>query len=134
VNPPAEWVTRDDEALRIVPDELWQRVKARQRQRTETIGQKIKAGVSRDRAQRTGRNPKYLFSGLLKCGKCGSNFVMAGRDHYACATRLNGGEAACDNDAYLRRSQIEPGLLAGIKRELSTPEVIRKSCGESGSD
>lgn len=125
-NPPSEWVTRDDERLRIVPQPLWNRVKARQRERADTIGKRIKAGVSRDRAQRTGRDPKYLFSGLLKCGKCGSNFIMAGRDHYACASRLNGGEAACDNDAYLRRSQIEPGLLAGIKRELSAPEVLEE--------
>ena len=47
-------------------------MKARQRNRTETIGEKVKAGVSRDRARRTGRNPKFLFSGLLKCGKCGA--------------------------------------------------------------
>ncbi len=125
-NPPSEWVTRDDERLRIVPQPLWDRVKARQRERAATIGEKVKAGVSRDRARRTGRDPKYLFSGLLKCGTCGSNFIMAGRDHYACASRLNGGEAACDNDAYLRRSQIEPGLLAGIKRKLSAPEVLEE--------
>jgi hypothetical protein len=124
VNAPSEWVTRQDEGLRIVPQELWDRVKARQQERAATIGAKIRAGVSRDRARRTGRDPKFLFSGLLKCGSCGANFIMSGRDHYACASRLNGGTAACDNDAYLRRSQIEPGLVTGIKRELSVPEVI----------
>jgi site-specific DNA recombinase len=51
---------------------------------------------------------------------------MAGRDHYACASLLNGGKSACDNDAYLRRPLIEPGLLAGIKRELSAPEIIEE--------
>jgi site-specific DNA recombinase len=81
-------------------------------------------GVARDRANRTGRDPKFLFSGLLKCADCGANFIMAGRNHYACASRLNGGPSACGNDAYLRKSQIESDLVAGIKRELSVPEVI----------
>jgi site-specific DNA recombinase len=126
LNPPSEWVVHDDERLRIVPQALWDRVKARQRFRAHTIGEKVKAGVARDRAARTGREPKFPFSGLLKCGKCGANFVMAGRDHYACASRLSGGTAACDNDAYLRRSLIEPGLVAGIKRKLFIPEVLEE--------
>jgi hypothetical protein len=58
------------------------------------------------------------------CADCGANFIMAGRDHYACASRLNGGEAACTNDLYLRRSHIEPGLIAGIKRDLLNETVI----------
>jgi site-specific DNA recombinase len=103
---------------------LWDRVKARQQLRAKVVGQKVKEGVRRDRAQRTGRDPRYLFSGLLKCADCGANFIMAGRDQYACASRLNGGTSACANDAYLLRSRIEPGLVAGIKRELSVPEVI----------
>jgi site-specific DNA recombinase len=123
-NPPSEWVTREEERLRIVPQVLWDRVKARQQHRMQSVGAKVKVGVARDRAQRTGRDPKYPFSGLLKCGHCGANFVMAGKDHYACASRMYGGTAACDNDVYLRRTQIEHGLVAGIRRELSVPEVI----------
>ena len=93
LNPPTEWVTRDEPRLRIVPQELWHRVKARQAQRTETVGVRIKAGLSRDAARRTGRDGRFLFSGLLKCGDCGRNFVISGRDHYACAGRVNGGES-----------------------------------------
>ena len=74
--------------------------------------------MARDRAARRGGESKFAFSGLLKCGVCGASFVMAGRDHYCCASRTHGGTAACSNDAYLRRSQIEPELAAGIKREL----------------
>ncbi len=81
-------------------------------------------GVRRDRAARTGREPKYAFSGLLRCCDCGRPFVMAGKHHYACSSRIYGGTAACRNDAYLPREVIEPGLAAGIKRELAVPEVI----------
>ncbi len=124
-NPPSEWVTREDERLRIIPQRLWDRVQARFEERAAIIGAKVKAGVSRDRAVRRGRESKFPFPGLLKCGACGASFVMAGRDHYCCASRTHGGTAACSNDAYLRRSQIEPELVAGIKRELlPAPEVI----------
>lgn len=125
-NPKSEWVVREDESLRIVSQDLWARVKARQKFRTHQVGDKIKAGVSRDRAQRTGREPKFAFSGLLKCGSCGANFVMAGKDQYACSTRVYGGTDACANDVYLKRSIIEPGLVAGIRRKLSLPEVMEE--------
>jgi len=102
-------------------------VQARFEERAATIGSKVKAGVARDRAVRRGRESKYAFSGLLKCGACGASFVMAGRDHYCCASRTHGGPAACSNDAYLRRSQIEPELVSGIKRELlPSREVIEE--------
>jgi hypothetical protein len=123
-NPQNEWIVRDDDSLRIVSQDLWDEVKRRQQRRAATVGADVKAGVRRDRAARTGREPKYAFSGLLRCADCGSNFVMAGKDHYACASRAYGGTTACDNDAYLRRSEIEPGLAAGIKRKLTVPEVF----------
>src|SRR5262249_46376308 len=36
-NPPSEWVTHEDERLRIVPRDLWQAVKSRQQRRTATV-------------------------------------------------------------------------------------------------
>jgi site-specific DNA recombinase len=58
VNPANEWIVREDERLRVIDNALWGRVKARQRQQIERVGVRIKAGVRRDRAQRTGRSPK----------------------------------------------------------------------------
>jgi site-specific DNA recombinase len=123
-NPPTEWVVREDESLRIIPQALWNRVKARQARRGATVGARVKIGVTRDRAERRGREPKFPFSGLLRCADCGAAFVMAGKDHYCCSSRAYGGPAACANDAYLRKSVIEPGLVTGIKRELLNPAVL----------
>lgn len=123
-NPPSEWLVRQDESLRVVPQELWDRVKARQQGRAEVIGERVKKGLRRESARRVGGEPKYLFSGLLICGECGARFVVAGANHYACSSRLNGGKANCANGVYLKKSDIEPGLIAGIKRQLSDPEVI----------
>jgi site-specific DNA recombinase len=74
-NPRSEWIEQRDESLRIVSDELWQAVKTRHRQRTHTIGARVKAGLSKKEAA-TGQQPKYVFSGWLVCSECGSRFTM----------------------------------------------------------
>ena len=123
-NPKSEWIVHEDERLRIVPQALWERVKARQNRQADTIGERVKRGLSKDSARRTGRGPKYLFSGLLKCGKCGANFTIASKTSYACASYVNG--RGCENDARIRRDVVESGLLAGIKRELLSPAAIEE--------
>lgn len=82
-NPERDWVVHTDESLRIVPQDLCERLKARQRARSESIRQSVRQGVRRA-ANRTERKPSFLFSGLLKCGGCGANFVMSDRTHYSC--------------------------------------------------
>ena len=124
LNPRSEWIVHTDERLRIVPQELWDRVKARQRARSENVGASVRRGLNAVSAQRAGRKPKYLFSGLLNCGTCGARFVIADRTHYACASRVNGGAAACASDVRVKRETIESGLLAGIKNDLLAPEVM----------
>jgi hypothetical protein len=124
-NSRAEWIVHEDERLRIIPQRLWERVKARQREQTDTIGERVKRGLVEKAAKHTGRGPKFLFSGLLKCGACGSNYTMASKTSYACASYVNGG--GCTNDARFRRDVIESGLLDGIKRELLSPAAIEEA-------
>ena len=123
LNPEREWVVHTDESLRIIPQDLWERVKARQRARSETIGETVRQGLRRA-IKRAGRKPAFLFSGLLTCGCCGANFVMTSRTHYSCASRTHGGKAACDSAIRLKRTVIEAGLLNGIKEELLAPDII----------
>jgi len=65
-NPPEAWVIEDVPDLRIIDDDLWDRVKRRQgaiREEMDLAG--VKGGPLRpERARR----PSYLFSGLLVCG------------------------------------------------------------------
>ena len=61
--------------LRIITDALWTRVKARQ-DNIHHQSANIRAALHAN--ARTGRGPKYLFSGLLVCGQCGSKFVIVG--------------------------------------------------------
>ena len=78
-NPESEWVVSHVPALRIIDDELWQAVQTRY------------AGVQRkwksaERGKRFNQfvRPKYLFSGLTKCGACGAGYVVYSRDHLGC--------------------------------------------------
>ena len=122
LNPSSVWIVHEDQNLRIVPQQLWNAVRKRQQQLSETIGARVRAGLSDDAAKRMGRGPKYLFSGLLRCGACGSNFTIASKTSYACASYVNG--KRCTNDGWLPRDLIEAGLLAGIKRCLLSDEVV----------
>jgi len=57
LNPPSEWITADVPELRIIDDEVWRAVKARQ----AATRKAITTGIVR------ARRPKYLFSGLTRC-------------------------------------------------------------------
>lgn len=127
-NPRKEWITRKEERLRIVSDELWARAKARQAEHAHRIGDAVRRGLSKGAAIRHGAGSKFLLSGLLKCGHCGSAYSIAGVDRYACSGHTGGGDTLCGNNATLRRQVVEREVLAGIKRDLSSPEAIEEIC------
>ncbi len=109
--------------LRIVHEDLWASVKARQ--------QDIAAKSARTRGlkgekARTGAGPKYLLSGLLKCGTCGANYVMLDSYRYGCAKNKDRGSAVCANSLKVEKKKIEHTLLCAIKKRLLTPEALEK--------
>src|SRR5262249_18695463 len=117
-----EWVVKEMKNLRILDEALWQRVKARRL----AVGQAVAAlrEALHSRARSTGRNPKYLFSGLLVCGHCGSNFVVVDPAYYGCTKRRSRGEAVCSNDLKASRKLVELLLLKSIQDDLFTEEGL----------
>ena len=71
LRPPEDWIATSHPELCIVSENVWQKVKARQRERAAHIGARVRRGLSRHQAYATGAYPKYLLSGLLQCGLCG---------------------------------------------------------------
>ena len=116
LNPPEEWIIEEVPDLRIIPDDLWTRVKDRQKATRSTM---ISDGVNRpERAHRA----KHLFSGLLTCGCCGGGYTIVGKTHYGCANARNKG--TCDNRLTIRREELETRVMSGLKDQLLHPDLI----------
>jgi site-specific DNA recombinase len=127
-NPRSEWIVREEPRLRIVPQDLWERVRARNLERTHDVGERVARGLSRVAANHTGRSPRrYLLSGLLKCSECGAGYQIAGAMHYACSTYVNGGAGGCSNSVRLHREKAEEGVLAGVRQQFLDPAVIEEA-------
>ncbi len=112
VNPRDQWMTSDAPELRIIDDELWSAVQARRAKRSDGQGHTAR--------------PRHLLSGLLKCGCCGSGYVVAGRDKrglfLVCSSRRETG--LCDNRRTLALASIETAVLDGIEKQLAAPDLI----------
>jgi hypothetical protein len=107
-----------DERLRIIPQELWEGVKARQARQRESLRARVR-GKLPQRAPGQGRSPRHVLSGLLRCGLCDARFTMADARAYACASYLNG--HACTNHITLdglKGSVVLAQRLAAAEAEL----------------
>lgn len=124
--PESEWVKTPAEHLRIIDDELWARVRARQlaiNQASSAIRAALHANA------RTGRRPKYTFSGLLVCGECGRKFIVVNPREYGCSGWKYRGRSVCANTTTVSGHLVESLLLAAISRDLFTEEgyaVVRR--------
>ena len=120
-NPPEQWRTVNAEHLRIVSEELWNKVHDRFSWVKQTYGQGRPSGF----LSRTARS-KYLFSGLLVCGECGGkvSIVTSGPHRfprYGCRAHVRG---TCKNALTVRQETLETHILDGLQRVVLTPEVI----------
>ena len=115
--PPEEWLWTEVPELRIVPQDLWERVQARRKQRRFTA-----TGAT------GGTRPRFLLSGLLECAECGSRYVIqrhrAGVRHYACAAHYDRGASVCGNGKLVRQETIEKMILDHIFGDLFAPHRL----------
>jgi site-specific DNA recombinase len=121
--PESEWLRAYNAELAIIPADLWSAVRARFAALPGICGYPKNRGLVP-----RGMTSTYLFSGLLKCGECGANLIVAtgGGTHrhkkYACSRRFNRG--GCENDLYIRRDELEELLLGKLQSEILQPEVV----------
>ena len=123
LNPEGEWIIEDVPALRIIDEELWLRVKARQNRTRHTVAEEVN-GIRPERARR----PRYLLSGLLQCGVCNGGYSKISQQHYGCSTARNKG--TCENTLTIRRDLIEETVLDGLRSHLMRPEAYEEFVAE----
>ena len=126
VQPEAERVRREMPALRIVSEDLWARVKARQAQTALTM-------VGRPE---NARRPKRLLSGLVVCGCCGHTMTAHGGGSrgqypsYACRSREQRGPDACTMNRRPRCPDVEGRVVEALRTRLLHPELIEDAVRE----
>jgi hypothetical protein len=136
--PASEWLTVPAPDLRIVPDALWQNVKARLAQQSASFPR------SRDGKKLMGRpryqdESAYLLTGFTRCSVCGGPVGTERRRHgngawnerkvvahYACLDRKRRGPAVCSNGVVLPQAVLDSAILRSIVEALE-PEAITRA-------
>ena len=118
INPEGQWVTQDVPELRIVEDELFDRVQSR------LAGIRDSSGVQKARESKfwLHRRAKHLLTGLAHCGAYGSPLAAAGRDYLGCSRARRQG--TCGNRRGIRRGVLEGLILDALKDNLMHPDLV----------
>ena len=115
-----EIVTEQVPELRIIEQQLWDKVQARLQASARPECTPFAAGDP-NHLWHT-RRPRHLLTAKLFCGACGGSFMATGRDYLGCQTVRNGGP--CDNKATVRRSHVETRVLSALQDELMRPDLV----------
>ena len=124
-NPESEWVIQEAPGLRIVEDDMWNAVEERQK---TVKHERRDDGEEAENHFRDRRRPKYLLSGLTRCGCCGGGYSMISSQLIGCSTRRNKG--TCENNMNIRRDALEARVLNALRHNLMQPELFREFCEE----
>ena len=107
----SEWTTVEVPDLRIVDEALGLAVEAEVKRRAHGPNARIGAA----------NRSRHLLSGLIKCGSCGANYTVHGKDYYRCARNRERG--TCDNATAVRVTEVEKASLDALQGRLLTPEL-----------
>lgn len=116
--PRSEWQERQAPELRIVDQDLWDRVHGRHRP-----GPAVGTGRQR------GAVAKTLFGGLLTCQTCAGPMIAINRERYGCGVHKDRGNAVCDNGASFLRDVVDRRLVAELREELLHPGALTELQG-----
>lgn len=108
-------IVRDAPELRIIDDDLWMTVQEIMEER----GQKLlnERGLP---VPNRAKSPRYPLSGLIKCGRCGSTYAVAG-NRLACDGRRLG---VCDNSRRVDRHDVQDAVFEAVKTRVCLPHLL----------
>ena len=124
LNPESEWTFHNAPDLRIIEQDLWDAVKARQSKTTWSQKSRGNGVHPLNALQR----PTHLLTGLIKCGCCGGGFSMISQHHLGCSTARNKG--TCENRLTIRRDALEKSVLNGLRTQMMKPALFKEFCEE----
>jgi hypothetical protein len=126
-NPRDQWHVQERSDLRIVSDELWERVQARRAEVRQAFGLKPGAQLVR-RARNASLYSRHLLSGFGRCAVCGGAVTVVsggyGSPRYGCQRSWKNGADVCANRLTIRAKIADAALLAGFQAELLRLETV----------
>jgi len=120
-NQRSEVITEQVAELRIIDQELWDKVQTRLDAQRSTSGSGRHDGVPVKRFWDQ-RRPSHLLTGKVFCAECGTAFKSVGRDYLAC--RIATADGPCSNRGSIRRAPLEKRILDALGSELMQPELV----------
>ena len=117
----SEWIQVEVPDLRIVTDELWERVQQVNRKMKDKLYGTRVGGLNRSAQSRT-----YLFSGIMHCGLCDGKFaVIIGGEpskvRYGCKNHRF--RDKCSNRLTIKWHPLEEQLISAISMNLLDPRL-----------
>ena len=123
--PRGDWHVVERPELRIVSDDLWERVQTRRRQLRERSSQ---SGPRANVGGRVGLYSRHLLVGLSRCGVCGGGVSIVaggnGSPRYGCPNSWQNGMTACDNRLTIRAKVVDPLVLTRLQEALIRPDMV----------
>jgi len=130
--PEKDWIRHPVPHLRIVSDDLWKRVQARQAKTRETYPGRKTDGRLAGRRE-AGLVSNHLLSGFLRCGICGGNMFVTARSgrggvkrYYVCTTAHTRGLTACSNRKGVPYDALTESVIATLKDTLFNKAILAK--------
>ncbi len=111
-NPVSEWQVKEVPELRIVPQELWDKVQ-----------EVIKPSTPKP----IGKRPQRMLSGLLKCGACGSGMSISGKDstgRYRIGCTRHHDSRSCPDPHSFYLDKVEQTVVELLRKELMHPDLL----------
>ncbi|WP_367181302.1 recombinase family protein [uncultured Roseobacter sp.] len=115
--PEENWTVTQVPELRIISDELWQRVK--ERQEANTI---VMPRDGDNRALNRKHRKVHPLSGVLICGCCGGPMAITAKDRYGCSGYR--ASRSCDNKRTIPRMEVEDRVFVGLREGLLNSEYL----------
>ncbi|MGB7324093.1 MAG: recombinase family protein, partial [Rubripirellula sp.] len=103
--------------LRIIDDELWSRVKERQKQNTIVMPRD-----GDNRALNRKHRKVHALSGTLICGCCGGPMAITAKDRYGCSSYR--ASRTCNNQRTIPRQEIEERVFSGLRTSLLNSQYL----------
>jgi DNA invertase Pin-like site-specific DNA recombinase len=134
--PENEWLRVEVPELRIISQDLWDRVQDRFKE-AERAYLRSPNGTLLGRPD-SHRSSRYLLSGLGSCSECGGAIAVQtttyrGRHYhyYGCSQHRQKGNKVCKNNLRLRIDAINKAVIEDLTERILTPEVVELAIEET---